>query len=123
MAERLADARPFGISPGGFDGLRLLRVYLEQHPSLDLLDAVVQWQLEASGPNETYQLVRDELRRNPTLIGLDKLLQVALYTAPPEMRSDLELVIEEVMQRKIEVEFVTEKPQLTEETAEPALPD
>jgi lipopolysaccharide assembly protein B len=74
------------------DGLRLLRGYLEQHPSLDLLDAVVQWQLEASGPNETYQLVRDELRRNPTLIGLDKLLQVALYTAPPEMRSDLELV-------------------------------
>jgi lipopolysaccharide biosynthesis regulator YciM len=74
------------------DGLRLLRGYLEQHPSLDLLDAVVQWTLEASGPNETYQLVRDELRRNPTLIGLDKLLQVALYTAPPEMRPDVELV-------------------------------
>jgi lipopolysaccharide biosynthesis regulator YciM len=74
------------------EGLRLLRGWLEQHPSLDLLDAVFQWQIEAAGPEEAYRLVRDELRRNPTLIGLDKLLEAALLTAPPEMRSDVELV-------------------------------
>ncbi len=39
-------------------------------------------------------------------------------------RSDLELVIEEVMQRKIELEYVAEAPKLAVETAEvAALPD
>jgi len=74
------------------EGLRLLRGYLDRYPSLDLLDTVFQWQLEASGPEEAYRLVRDELRRNPTLIGLDKLLEAALLTAPAEMRADVELV-------------------------------
>ncbi|MBS1137094.1 MAG: hypothetical protein H6R11_1048 [Proteobacteria bacterium] len=74
------------------DGLRLLLGYLEKYPSLDLLDAVFQWQLEAHGAEDAYRLVRDELRRNPTLIGLDKLLEAASMTAPPEMRPDLELV-------------------------------
>jgi lipopolysaccharide biosynthesis regulator YciM len=74
------------------EGLRVLRGYLEQYPSLDLLDAVFQWQLAASGPEDAYRLVRDELRRNPTLIGLDKLLEAAILTAPQEMRQDIELV-------------------------------
>ncbi len=74
------------------EGLRVLRGYLEQYPSLDLLDAVFQWQLAASGPEDAYRLVRDELHRNPTLIGLDKLLEAAILTAPQEMRPDIELV-------------------------------
>jgi lipopolysaccharide biosynthesis regulator YciM len=74
------------------EGLRVLRGYLEQYPSLDLLDAVFQWQLTASGPEDAYRLVRDELRRNPTLIGLDKLLEAAILTAPQELRQDIELV-------------------------------
>jgi len=74
------------------EGLRVLRGYLEQYPSLDLLDAVFQWQLEASGAEDAYRLVRDELRRNPTLIGLDKLLEAAILTAPQEIRQDIELV-------------------------------
>jgi lipopolysaccharide biosynthesis regulator YciM len=32
------------------------------------------------------------LRRNPTLLGLDKLLQAQILVAPPERRADLELV-------------------------------
>lgn len=76
----------------GDEGLRLLRGYLESYPSLDLLDTVFQWHVEANGSEEAYRLVRDELRRNPTLIGLDKLLEAALITGPAEMRSDLELV-------------------------------
>lgn len=74
------------------EGLRLLRGYLERYPSLDLLDTVFQWQLEVNGAEEAYRLVRDELRRNPTLLGLDKLLDAALLTAPAEMRADVELV-------------------------------
>jgi hypothetical protein len=39
-------------------------------------------------------------------------------------RSDLELVIEEVMQKKIELEYAPEAPQIPEESSEPAaLPD
>lgn len=73
-------------------GLQLLRGYLAQHPSLDLLDAAFQWTLEDETPEAAYQLVRDELRRNPTLLGLDKLLQAQILVAPPERRADLELV-------------------------------
>ncbi|MBI4987981.1 MAG: lipopolysaccharide assembly protein LapB [Rhodocyclales bacterium] len=76
----------------GEQGLQLLRGYLSQHPSLDLLDAVFQWTLEDESPEAAYQLVRDELRRNPTLLGLDKLLEAQIMVAPPERRGDLELV-------------------------------
>lgn len=73
-------------------GLQLLRGYLSQHPSLDLLDAAFQWALADESPEAAYQLVRDELRRNPTLLGLDKLLEAQILVAPPERRADLELV-------------------------------
>jgi lipopolysaccharide biosynthesis regulator YciM len=73
-------------------GLTLLRGYLAQYPSLDLLDVVFQSMLDAEGPESAYRLVRDELRRNPTLLGLDKLLEAELLSAPAERRHDLELV-------------------------------
>jgi len=73
-------------------GVQLLRGWLAQYPSLDLLDAVFQSELQGGGMESAYQLVRDELRRNPTLLGLDKLLEVQILIAPPERRADLELV-------------------------------
>ena len=36
--------------------------------------------------------MRDELRRTPTLLGLDKLLEAQLLDAPIERRRDLELI-------------------------------
>ncbi|HVL37131.1 MAG TPA: lipopolysaccharide assembly protein LapB [Burkholderiales bacterium] len=75
------------------DGLRLLNGYLERYPSLDLLDTLFQQTLETSGPERAYTLVRDELRRNPTLLGLDRLLEAQIIAAgSPERRRDLELV-------------------------------
>ncbi|MFN3884691.1 MAG: lipopolysaccharide assembly protein LapB [Rhodocyclaceae bacterium] len=74
------------------DGIELLRAYLERHSSLDLLDVVFQAVLRLDGPQAAYVLVRDELRRNPTLLGLDKLLEAQVLLAPPERRADLELV-------------------------------
>jgi lipopolysaccharide biosynthesis regulator YciM len=75
------------------DGLRLLAGYLERYPSLDLLDTVFQHTLEAKGHEEAYKLVRDELRRNPTLLGLDRLLEAQIIAAAsPDKRRDLELV-------------------------------
>jgi lipopolysaccharide biosynthesis regulator YciM len=75
------------------EGLRLLAGYLERYPSLDLLDTVFQHTLEARGHEEAYKLVRDELRRNPTLLGLDRLLEAQIIAAAsPDKRRDLELV-------------------------------
>ncbi|PTD97296.1 lipopolysaccharide assembly protein LapB [Pseudothauera lacus] len=70
----------------------LLRSWLQRHASLDLLDRVFQWELESRGAKAAYDLVREELRRNPTLLGLDKLLEAALINAPSEQRGDIELV-------------------------------
>jgi lipopolysaccharide biosynthesis regulator YciM len=75
------------------EGLTLLTGYLERYPSLDLLDAVFQSTLESKGAEVAYKLVRDELRRNPTLLGLDRLLEAQIVgAANPERRRDLELV-------------------------------
>ncbi len=73
------------------EGLRLLRGYLERYPSLDLLDVVFQLVLESEGADAAYSLVRDELKRNPTLLGFDKLIEARLLVAPPETRADLDL--------------------------------
>lgn len=90
VAERVMDAyRRLGQVD---QGLQLLQAWLEHHPSLDLLDEVFQWELEKAGPRAAYELVRDELRRNPTLLGLDKLLEAALLTVPAEQRNDIDLV-------------------------------
>jgi lipopolysaccharide biosynthesis regulator YciM len=74
------------------NGLTLLRGYLAAFPSLDLLDVAFQSTLDAEGADAAYELVRDELRRNPTLLGLDKLLEAQLLTASADRRHDLELV-------------------------------
>jgi lipopolysaccharide biosynthesis regulator YciM len=90
-AQRLYEAhKPAGRAE---DGLRLLAGYLERYPSLDLLDAVFQHTLETKGHEEAYRLVRDELRRNPTLLGLDRMLEAQIIgVGSPERRRDLELV-------------------------------
>jgi lipopolysaccharide assembly protein B len=74
------------------EGLTLLRGYLSSFPSLDLLDVAFQSTLDAEGADAAYRLVKDELRRNQTLLGLDKLLEAQLLVTPAERRHDLELV-------------------------------
>ncbi len=91
VAQRLLEAyRDLGRDE---EGLRLLAGYLERYPSLDLLDTVFQQTLELKGHEQAYTLVRDELRRNPTLLGLDRLLEAQIIAATsPDKRRDLELV-------------------------------
>lgn len=74
------------------EGLTLLAGYLERYPSLDLLDLVFDLKVELEGPEPAYRLVRDELRRSQTMLGLDKLLEAQLMLAPPERQPDLQLV-------------------------------
>ncbi len=90
-AQRLYEAHKQGGRAE--EGLRLLAGYLQRYPSLDLLDAVFQHTLETKGHEEAYRLVRDELRRNPTLLGLDRMLEAQIIAAgSPDRRRDLELV-------------------------------
>jgi len=89
VAQRLLDA--FRGMDRRDEGLQLLRGYLDHYPSLDLLDVVFQLVLESEGADAAYCLVRDELKRNPTLLGFDKLIEARLLVAPPETRADLEL--------------------------------
>ena len=88
-ASRLLDA--FRKLARRDEGLQLLRGYLEHYHSLDLLDVVFQLVLESEGADAAYCLVRDELKRNPTLLGFDKLIEARLLVAPPETRADLDL--------------------------------
>lgn len=91
VAQRLLDV--FRDTGRLEEGLTLLSGHLERFPSLDLLDTVFQYTLDAKGAEAAYALVRDELRRNPTLLGLDRLLEAQIAgAAPSERRRDLELV-------------------------------
>jgi lipopolysaccharide biosynthesis regulator YciM len=74
------------------EGLDLLRGYLARYGSLDLLNVVFQATVESAGPEAAYRLVRDELRRNPSLQGLDKLLEARLLETSGERRQDILLV-------------------------------
>ncbi|HEY9194445.1 MAG TPA: lipopolysaccharide assembly protein LapB [Methyloversatilis sp.] len=90
VADRLADAyRRLGRER---HGVTLLKSYLERHTSLDLLDVVFREELATEGPAGALALVREELRRNPTLLGLDKLLEAQMQTLPPAARTDSDLM-------------------------------
>jgi lipopolysaccharide biosynthesis regulator YciM len=73
-------------------GLTLLKGYLARYASIDLLNVAFQAELETAGTESAYRLVREELRRNPTLLGLDKLLEAQMLEVPAARRHDLELV-------------------------------
>jgi lipopolysaccharide biosynthesis regulator YciM len=90
VADRLADA--YRKTGDAARGLRVLRAYQQQYPSLDLLNTVFTLTLSEQGAPAATALIKDELARNPTLLGLDRLLEAQLLAAPAERRHDLELV-------------------------------
>lgn len=81
------------------EGVKVLQRYLAQHPSLDLMNVMFQVVLQRDGAEAAYALVRDELQRNPTLLGLDKLLEARLLEESMERRADVEMVKNLVHQR------------------------
>lgn len=90
VAQRLMDGyRAVGRSQ---EGVNLLKNYLAAASSIDLLEVVFKAVLELDGVDAANQLVSDELRRTPTLLGLDKLLEARLMEAPPEVRPELSMV-------------------------------
>ncbi len=90
VAQRLIDGyRAVGRAR---EGLNLLKGYLAEMPSVDLLEVVFRSVLELDGWESANQLVSDELRRTPTLLGLDKFIEARLMHAPPERLAELSLV-------------------------------
>jgi lipopolysaccharide biosynthesis regulator YciM len=89
-ADRVADA--YRKEGDIAQGIRVLRAWHAQYPSLDILNALFSLVLEREGPEAAASLVKDELARNPTLLGLDRLLEAQLAAAPPAQRHDLTLV-------------------------------
>jgi lipopolysaccharide biosynthesis regulator YciM len=74
------------------DGLAELRSLQQQYPALDLLNALFDAALEAEGPQGAYELVKEDLRRNPTLVGLDRLLEAQVLAAPDDQKADLQVL-------------------------------
>ena len=74
------------------EGVNLLRSYLEEASSIDLIEVVFKAVIELDGVDAAKQLVVEELRRNPTLLGLDKLLEARLMDAPADVWEELSMV-------------------------------
>ncbi len=89
-ADRIADA--YRKLDDVAQGVRLLRNYQAQYASLDILNALFSLVLELEGPEVAASLVKEELARNPTLLGLDRLLDAQLLAAPAEYRHEIALV-------------------------------
>ena len=97
VAERLLEAyRQIGQEE---QGVAVLQGYLAKYPSLDLMNVLFEVILQREGAPTAYKLVRDELQRNPTLLGLDKLLEARLLETASENRADIEMVKNLVHQR------------------------
>ncbi|HEU4622764.1 MAG TPA: lipopolysaccharide assembly protein LapB [Burkholderiaceae bacterium] len=73
-------------------GLHLLRNMLAQSPSIDVLETAHRETVAHQGPESAHELVLAELKRAPTLIGLDKLVESRLTLAPAPLVPELELV-------------------------------
>lgn len=90
VAQRIMDAYITLQRPQ--EGINLLTYYIEQAPSIDLLEVLYQASLVVDGSEAASQIVMDELRRTPTLLGLDKLLDARMLNASPERLQELSVV-------------------------------
>ncbi|MDQ1919418.1 lipopolysaccharide assembly protein LapB [Massilia pseudoviolaceinigra] len=90
VAQRLMDGyRKVGRPQ---EGVNLLRSYLAEASSIDLIEVVFKAVIELDGVDAAKQLMIEELRRNPTLLGLDKLLEARLMDAPADVWEELSMV-------------------------------
>ena len=90
VAERAGTA--YAKSGNPEQGIRVLANWQANYPSLDVMNALFSLVLGHEGPRAAAELVKAELAKSPTLLGLDRLLEAQLQDAPAERRHDLELV-------------------------------
>lgn len=87
IAARLAEA--LGAAGRRAEALNLLRRNLLDWPSIDLLEVAHRCVAEWEGAAAAEQLLRDELRRHPTLLGFEKLLAARSAAAKGDAELDL----------------------------------
>jgi lipopolysaccharide assembly protein B len=91
-ADRLLESyRALGDGQKGLSDLRGLQ---QHYPALDLLNAIFDATLASDGPHAAYELVKADLRNNPTLVGLDRLLEAQILAAPEDRKHDLQMLKE-----------------------------
>ena len=90
MAEKLLAS--YTALGRGAEGLLHLRELQRQYAALDLLNAIFNATMAGEGAEAAYQLVKEDLRTNPTLVGLDRLLEAQILAAPEERKNDLQML-------------------------------
>lgn len=92
IAQNLLDAY---VQVGeGDKGLSLLRQHYRQYPSLDLFNVIFKYLRTQVGANPAWDFARESLVVSPSLLGLDKLLEVELKAESenkPQVLPELEL--------------------------------
>ncbi|MHB1091930.1 lipopolysaccharide assembly protein LapB [Thiobacillus sp.] len=73
------------------EGVQWLRALHARQPSQDVFNALYLAVSETDGAAAASQLAREELRRNPSLRTLDRLLEAELVNAEPEARELLQV--------------------------------
>lgn len=71
------------------EALNLLRRELLDHPSVDLLDVGYRRAQEWEGEASAEAMLRDELKRHPSLLGFERLLAIRAATAQGDRELDL----------------------------------
>ena len=73
-------------------GLAELSALQQQYPALDLFNAIFHATMKSQGAAAAYTLVKEDLRQNPTLVGLDRLFEAELLSAPDDRKADLKVL-------------------------------
>jgi lipopolysaccharide biosynthesis regulator YciM len=63
-----------------------------QYPALDMFNALYRATLEKEGPRAACAMVKADLQRHPTLVGLDRLFEAELLNANEAQKPDLNVV-------------------------------
>ncbi len=90
VAQRIMDA--YKSLQRAQEGINLLKNYLEHTPSIDLLEVLYQASLDVEGREAATQIVLEEVKRTPTLLGLDKLLDARMLYVAPDRLQELSMV-------------------------------
>ena len=70
------------------EGLAELSVLQTRYPSLDMLDVLFNATLAQNGPNAACEWARQNLQRNPTLAGLEKLYAAEFQVSPENQKAE-----------------------------------
>ncbi|NYT24024.1 lipopolysaccharide assembly protein LapB [Alcaligenaceae bacterium] len=82
-ADVLESYRKLGQAP---EGLELLREHYGRHPSLDVFNVVFREIRGQQGHRPAWAFARDALRAQPSMLGLDRLLEVELASGETRPR-------------------------------------